>query len=97
MNFENITTSTTTATTLQHSMNMSKSSKPHSTFRDSKLNAFAWKSGIDHQMVQDIQEVCHKPMKKLGYNLVQDQGDLDDPDFPLLIKSAQDISKFNLE
>ena len=73
---------------------MTNASKPHSTFRNSKLNAFAWKSGIDLQMVEDIQTFCHKPMKKLGYSLIQGQEDLDDPEFGVLTKPAQDISEF---
>ncbi len=76
---------------------MTKESRPHSTFRDSKLNAFAWKSSIDLQTAQDIQDVCHKPMKKLGYNLIQGQEDMDDPEYPVLTKSAQDILEFKFD
>jgi hypothetical protein len=34
-------------------------------------------------------------MQKLGYNLIRDQEERDNPDFPVLGKTAEDISELN--
>ena len=68
---------------------------PYSTSRNSKLTTFAWKSKIDLQYLLRVQDLCYKPMQKLGYNLIRDQEERDNPDFSVLGKSAQEISELN--
>jgi hypothetical protein len=70
---------------------------PYSTSRNSKLTTFAWKSKIDLQYLFRIQDLCYKPMQKLGYNLIQDQVERDNPDFQVLGKTAQEISEISFD
>ncbi len=69
---------------------------PYSTSRDSRQTAFAWKSKIDFSYLQHIQDLCYKPMEKLGYNPIGNLTERDDPDFRVLVKSAEDVSMLKL-
>ena len=39
-----------------------------STKRNSEAMAFAWKENMENRYISDIQNICEKPMKILGYN-----------------------------
>ncbi len=64
---------------------------PYGTHRDSRQTVFAWKSKIDFSDLQNIQTNCYKPMEKLGYNLIGNLADTDNPNFKILVKSAEEI------
>ncbi len=63
---------------------------PYGTNRESRQTVFAWKSKIDFSDLQNIQVNCHKPMEKLGYNLIENPAEKDNPNFKILIKSAEE-------
>ena len=64
---------------------------PYGTFRESKHTAFAWKSKMKFDYVQEIQNVCQEPMKTLGYNLMRDKVDKYDNEFPIIVKTKCDV------
>jgi hypothetical protein len=62
----------------------------YNTFRDSKLNAFAWRNKSNFTVIKQIQEVCSTPLKRFGYNLITDEKQLLDPKFEIL-KMTEDV------
>lgn len=64
---------------------------PYSTYRESKHTAFAWKSKLKLDYMQDLQGFCQKPMAILGYNLVVSKRDKFNKDFPVVIKTKCDL------
>ena len=70
----------------------SKQSLPYGTTRNSKSTAFRWKKKMKYKDISKVQKVCKKPMRMLGYNpMTNIVGNRDDDDFPILVKSAQEI------
>ena len=40
----------------------------YGTVRNSTLEAFAWKNNIADEDISEVQSLCYRPMKILGYN-----------------------------
>jgi hypothetical protein len=59
-------------------------SEKYNTYRNSKQNAFAWRDKSNFSTVEQIQNICAIPMTKLGYNLIQEEKQLVDPEFKIL-------------
>ena len=71
---------------------MQDNSLPYSTSRNSKVTAFLWKKKMKSKDILKVQKVCKKPMRMLGYNPMTDIiGSRDDDDFPIIVKSSQEI------
>ena len=68
-----------------------KQSNPYGTYRNSKTTAFAWKAKMDINYIHKIQDSCHDPMKKLGYNFIKSPAERDNPDFDIVIKTKEDV------
>eukprot|EP00095_Tigriopus_kingsejongensis_P001704 maker-scaffold802_size95064-snap-gene-0.15 protein:Tk01704 transcript:maker-scaffold802_size95064-snap-gene-0.15-mRNA-1 annotation:"carbohydrate sulfotransferase 1" len=68
-----------------------KGANPYGTHRDSKSTAFAWRSKMDIGYIKHIQNFCEAPMKTMGYNLIQNVEERDNPDFPILVKTAEEL------
>ncbi|XP_059093759.1 carbohydrate sulfotransferase 1-like [Tigriopus californicus] len=64
---------------------------PYGTYRDSKTTAFAWRKKMDINYIHHIQTNCKAPMDKAGYHLIETSEQRDDPDFPVISKTAEEV------
>ena len=84
--------------TKTHLSNLTKTYSPkaqdlYSTTRNSRQTVFAWRSKINSSELQNIQRHCQKPMEKLGYSMIENLTEKDNPNFTILVKSAEEIFK----
>ena len=70
---------------------------PFGTYQDSRQTVFAWKSRIDFSDLQNIQNLCKKPMEKLRYNLIENLTEKENPNFKILIRRDFLILMLNWE
>ena len=64
----------------------------HGTVRNSKATAFNWRTEMEDKAISDVQRVCHKPMRMLGYNLMTNiSRNKYDKQFPLITKTSNEI------
>ena len=71
---------------------MQDKSLPYTTSRNSKVTAFLWKKKMKTKDILKVQRVCRKPMRMLGYNpMTNIVGNREDDDFPLIVKSSQEL------
>ena len=68
-----------------------KFKRPHSTYRDSKSTAFAWRSKMDWTYIKHIQEQCKEPMDILGYRHMDHPDDRTDESFEIVIKHRDQV------
>ena len=64
-------------------------SEKSNTYRDSKQIDFAWREQSNVSTIEQIQDICSILKAKLGYNLIQDEKQLLDPEFKILGKSQE--------
>ena len=65
-----------------------------STKRNSKAMAFEWKHHLKDKEISEVQLLCEKPMKMLGYNLMKDISiNKLDEKYPLLLHPPLKITR----
>lgn len=81
--------------TSRHSLKYRRN--PYTTFRDSKTTAFLWKKTMKEEDVLNVQMACKEPMEMLGYNMMKNiSRNKEDNEFPIIVKSSQDLWNTNI-
>ena len=64
----------------------------YGTVTNSKDNVFRWRTKMEDKAISDVQRVCEKPMRMLGYNLMTNiNQNKYDNHFPLITKTSKEI------
>lgn len=73
---------------------VTKTVNPYGTFRVSKTTAFAWREKVDINYIHRIQTECEVPMRTLGYNNVHNTTERDNFEFPVVVKTDEEVWPF---
>ena len=72
---------------------LQRKKNPYGTAKNSSATAFAWREKLSFSKTMNIQESCHIPMKKLGYQLLLNEKMMHSEDLPIE-KDAYEVWPF---
>lgn len=61
--------------------------------RNSKAAVYAWRTKMDMEKIQKIQNSCKNVMGNLGYKFIEDVERKEDTNFAILAKSKEEVEQ----